>query len=233
MGTYAANAGQGLSIPCPHRLSAPEGSTSCSICDTGFYLRNKSVDRSELILQPDLHCVDCPEHATCTWNTTLTTLGVPRNRWRSSFLSDELHICPDQGDVDDSACLGSGTNASSQLSDVANPVEGSQERGDGAPYCKPWHRGPRCEACVRERDYYDAHEHRCLTCPEPSRLVAYLMLAAGSCAVVGACFRMYVRRAGEQYRRLARRIKLVMAVIGLQAKFKITLSFLQVRSLHR
>ena len=215
-GTYAANAGQGLCIPCPHRLSAPESATSCSVCDVAFYLRNESVDRSELILQPDLHCVDCPRYANCSWNTTLSTLGVPRNHWRSSFFSDELAKCPDQGDVDDSACLGSAANTS------------SADSGYGDPYCKLGHRGPRCETCVSSTDYYDDQEHGCVSCPGASRLVVYMAVAFGLCTVVGTCFRLYMRRAREHYRRQARRFNIAAAAIGLQAKFKIILSFFQV-----
>lgn len=69
--TYASISGAAECNNCLPRLSSFPGSTSCDVCDEGFYRRD-----AETVATPE-ECVGCPEKgATCSIDTTLETIEV-------------------------------------------------------------------------------------------------------------------------------------------------------------
>ena len=128
VGSYAANVGQAQCIPCPHRLSSPEAAAACSLCAEGFYLVDGPVDPSTLLVAANEHCLDCPEHATCPWNTTLQTIRISAMHWRISDRSRVLTLCTGAGA--EHRCLG-----------------GARAGIEGEGYCGELHSGPECLLC--------------------------------------------------------------------------------------
>ena len=67
-GTYTANSGQGECAPCPHPLSSANGSATCAVCLSGFYMFDPTADPAVIFGSPGFHCR--PE--------TIQTMFVPR-----------------------------------------------------------------------------------------------------------------------------------------------------------
>ena len=138
-GKYATNRGQGLCIPCPHRLSSHPGASTCSTCAAGFYLHDINVDRSTLLAAPDQQCLPCPsEGAICGWNTTVETLNLTAGFWRIALSTIDVRPCPTA-----SHCLG-GVDIASQ--------------------CVTGTTGPLCRVCAN--DFFATKNERCTLCDD-------------------------------------------------------------------
>ena len=231
-GTYSDVFGLGECIQCPRPLSNEEGSTTCAICQAGFFLLDSSASPDEVFRQPTEHCAPCPRHATCSSpGTTLASLGVPSGYWRASNLTAVLYRC----DSASGACLGSeGNPTSSRRLDAA---------GDGATaaeppsYCKPGHTGPLCELCIEEEHYLNDGE--CKVCPAVRwRVIIGLVVGAslGGIALLAVAYGA-VRYARQQERsgrpgcmNRMRTWAFAVARAGIVVKLKVAISFYQVMS---
>ena len=152
-GTYTASRGMAQCIPCPYRLSSPNGSTSCSVCADGFFLVTESNASGDLLSRPDAACPSCPENAACAWNTTLETLRVLPGHWRLSSRSRVMTKCE-------------GANA-------ADRCRGGVDAGvDGEGYCGDLYAGPECKLCRMEGFHLENGE--CRECPEAGPKIAIL-----------------------------------------------------------
>ena len=197
-GSYAASRGQGLCIPCPHRLSSAAGAGSCSVCDESFYLHDEGVDRSELLRDPAKHCLPCPQHATCGWNATLSSIRTEPGHWRHTDRTSAIYKCSKAGNS--SACRGG---------------------VDRATYCEEGHEGARCEWCSEPGRYYDALSAQCEDC---GNLAEYALQQVGvllAIVVVLALLRLALLRAPRLLGLASSKVaQLVIAAgqFGLQAK---------------
>ena len=106
------------------------------------YVLAETVDRSNLERTPHL-CEECPEHARCGFNTTLTTLLVPPDYWRLSPHSWKISKCGD------SRCRG-----------------GVDAGVNGEGYCAAGHTGPLCLLCQEGEALYWSDGGDCVPCPD-------------------------------------------------------------------
>ena len=221
-GTYASNPGQGECIPCPHPLSSQSGSTTCSFCKAAYYLKNSTEDPSDIFAYPTEHCMPCPPNAECPRNTTLETLGVPRGYWRASLTTAELRKC------ESDTCAGSAV----AVSDLGN-VQAASTGVTDIPglFCEAGHTGPLCESCVAESDYFDRVAGHCVSCPPPARLAITAVLVVTLLAVLAGTYTTI--RYNPRSRRFWRQMTTFESEVGLQPKFKIIVSFYQVRPITR
>ena len=193
-------------------MSSVHGATVCDVCDAGYYLQNMALAASQS------NCMACPDNAACPWGTTIQTLVLPRNHWRLSPHTIDIHTCPEQGGVVDSTCTGS-TN-----------------RTFDDDYCLAGHEGPRCEVCIESNEFFDHVANHCRVCPSAARIVLLCVAFMGGIVVfvVAASSIFYVPpdrvpRALQGFAEVARwfgkRSTLIIVRIGLQEKFKIIVSF--------
>ena len=113
------------------------------------------------------------------------------------------------------------------LSDVPPPTPPAPTPSPLAGrYCASGHTGPLCEQCIEEGEYFSLAHRRCVACPAATR---FGILVA---AVVGGATLLAAIRAATQYipacGRLARRLYSIESRVGIQPKFKVILSFIQV-----
>lgn len=209
-GAYAAFAGMGACVPCPHPLYSTPGSVTCAACKPDFYLVTDG--RAELLTRPTEHCKPCPVHANCSaFDTSLASLGVPRDYWRASTATAELHRCRDS-----TKCVGS-TAASG-----GRALAGHAAAGD--MYCEAGHAGPRCESCIASGEYFSRSSGGCATCPDSSRFAILAGVVAGAALLL-----VGLKAAVERLpRSLADRLSNTRDLIGVQPKLKVLISFYQV-----
>ena len=105
-GTYADRTGSKQCIDCSYRLSSKEGSTICSFCSEGFYLKDSSVSQLNIFQNPFENCLECPSDVTCDVNTTLQTMVIEPGFWRDSINTSTIYQCEN-----DAVCRGSQINA--------------------------------------------------------------------------------------------------------------------------
>lgn len=236
-GTISPTNGQSACSSCPHPLSSGRGSTCCTTCASGFYLRPPSD--LEAISAKD--CQACPSHANCNaFNTTLESLGVPPGYWRASPLTAELYRC-----YDSDTCLGSQAG-------VAHARVLSNHRVVTGAYCAEGHAGPRCKLCVDDNEYFSDNKRRCVVCPTPWRRFAILGgVALGAAALLAALHRTFrlcershpwrtawcssnpsPHRSHSRHARCARpllnRLSYIRHRVGLRPKAKVLVSFYQI-----
>jgi len=217
-GTYAASESLSLCTPCPHPLSSSSGDVTCSTCKEGFYLLDgANGDPADIFKAPTKHCKPCPPDAICATNTTLETLGIPRNHWRASLLTTEIHEC----DASDH-CSGSEVERSRRRL-TATLSTGATADGSG---CDTGHTGPLCEWCVSDEQYFDRAERGCADCPPTGRVGLKVVVAA----LAGAALLSYPALARTECGRYGAVLRLARSEsqVGFQPKFKILVSFYQV-----
>jgi hypothetical protein len=214
-GFFASHPGQQQCSACLDRTSSESGATDCDEhCAADFYLHDLGTPASRE------NCEACPAAAACDWGTTIETLSLSRNHWRLSLRTVDIHSCPESGGVADSACEGSANGT-----------------GDG--YCAAGYAGPRCEVCLRSAEYFNDLTHRCEACPSAARLaLVFGGGLAGLVALLGAVYGLAtapprklplaLRGAAWVARRLVSSSATVAVRLGLQEKFKVVVSFLQV-----
>ena len=204
-GTYADKKGLTECIPCPYRLSSADGKDTCAFCDSGFYLNNTSASIPEIFQRPDTLCLDCPSNADCQPNTTLRTLGIPRNHWRDSSKTSKTYVCNH-----DDICEGSNSTKPQSQRQIDN----------GDFYCKKGHKGPLCEVCVDEEYYFNGLEGKCSKCPSASQLVPQALGIVTALIVFLFLIRFAIKRTPL--------VTATVSSLSLRAKFKIFVSFYQV-----
>lgn len=225
-GTYMPQAGGVSCLKCPPRLSSHEGSTTCDLCDEGFFQRNESAQVHE---DSDL-CEPCPEHGACPRGTTIASIRLNPGFWRDSLATSTIYAC--EGNLSNGHPFErslSDPNASSSPNRCLGSVTGEGDEWDkttGDRYCLPGHSGPKCEAC-EEAHFFSQEANRCQACPSASDLAS----TAGKRLCVALLLGIL---AVAMYRNpVARRWLGFVPRLGLQVKFKIVVSFCQcIVSLH-
>ncbi|KAL1515069.1 hypothetical protein AB1Y20_004134 [Prymnesium parvum] len=137
------------------------GSAGCTLCADGYYRRSPHAAASE--------CEPCAGiyGVTCRDNATIETLDVWRGHWRLSPYSLNVVKC-----------------ASSQDGGTLSPCAGGADAGvDGGGYCRPEFKGPRCELCTSETEYFA--NGKCVGCPDPH---GRIWLAFGLVLIIPALF---------------------------------------------
>ena len=118
----------------------------------------------------------------------------------------------------------------------SEPTEGSRRRLEnwGDKYCASSFTGPECKRCVAE-NHYLVDGVRCEACPPIEReFMGPLLLGLGVCVAFGLAAYLYKKRSWRERRyvgpplRLADRMVALHSLLGMQAKFKLLLSFYQV-----
>ena len=227
-GNYAANAGQGLCVPCPYPLSSANGSTICSFCMEGFYLKDANAGPNDIFKSPTDYCKPCPPSAECSDNTALATIGVPAGYWRASPSSAVLTACRDFGGdrAGEARCAGNerGAKQASRRLEEA----GSDE------YCAPGFTGPECQLCAAENHYLvDGDE--CKECaPRDAAAGRIAGIVLGLCVACGLAVWAYSMTAwrkktfiGPLLRFADRSVKYYVGG-GMTAKVKILFGFYQI-----
>jgi len=214
VGTFSNLTGLEECTPCPNRLSSELGSNDCRFCAEGYYLQIPSSDDIDLFNRPDVYCTECPEKGGCVTNTTIQTMGVSKEFWRDSLFTASLFRCNSNSDV----CKG--FNETDET--LARRL--SSETLDDSLYCKEGHRGPLCEVCIDEGNYFDDSKGECMKCPrvrwEPIVIVISLLIGM-------VLFRM----AASYYEPLGALLTqgaVLVSNYSPQAKFKLLISFYQV-----
>lgn len=209
-GTYAADRGSGQCIPCPYRLSSSNGSTSCSVCAASFFLFAEGAGTQDLLRQPDAACPECPEHASCGWNTTLESLTVIPGHWRLSATSTVMTPC-------------AGANA------VQRCEGGSHAAVGGEGYCTDLYTGPECSLCRDGQGLYlDESSGECKECPAVGARVAVISgIVVPSVVVVSILLAACFRPAGQRFaavQSMRRTVAFFISfgnTIGFQSKLKV------------
>lgn len=224
-GKYAQT-GQQTCNDCPDRTWSVAGSSMCSICAAGFYLSGPDVSASAG------NCITCPDEAVCGVGTALNTLLLVPNHWRLSVWSTDIRRCPEEGGVEDSACLGGGGQGADSRRLASDEYEQS-----GSLYCRNGMSGPRCEECVADDEFFDQDLQRCEQCPGAGRAAGILIgLVCVVVAVLALCYWAW-RRAAHSTSPVVRdwrnRISIFVVTIGIGAKFKILLGFFRATTADR
>lgn len=209
-GTYAPNCGSGECIPCPYRLSSPNGSTSCPVCAASFFLLAEGVGPQDLLRQPDAACAKCLEHASCGWNATLESLTVLPGYWRLSAASTVITEC-------------TGDNA------VRRCKGGSQADAGGEGYCGGMYTGPACRLCRGGSGLYlEERGGECKDCPELGPRVALAFgISVAAVGVLASILLACSHPAGQRFasvqsaRRAIAWLASIAANIGFVSKLKV------------
>ena len=181
----------------------------CSICDEGFYLKDRNTNITELLKKPDDSCLYCPDHTECPINTTLETLFVLPNFWRDSLQTATVYPCNPDG-----VCIGG--NAASTNSSSKSSVDS---------YCKDGHSGPLCKTCETGK-YLEEGSGECSECPTSTTIIALVLISIGVFIVIIV---VYITAASSiKGKQCLRSISNKVSCLSLQAKVKIILSFYQV-----
>ena len=211
-GFFASNEGQQECSQCLERMSSDSGATTCDVCADDFYLHDSSAPATQE------NCHACPKDAVCGWGTTLESLVLPRNHWRLSQSTVDIHSCPEEGGVEESTCVG------------------GVDSTNGTGYCLSSYSGPRCEMCLESGTYFDPLWNRCKACPSPAIVVlACLGIIAAVAGLVAAVFWLgradpqqlpcVMRGVAGMVRRFLDRAGSAIVRLGLQGKFKVVVSF--------
>ena len=155
----------------------------------------------------------CPANgATCEHNSSIESIVLAANHWRLSTRTTDIKLCPEEGGISDSACLGGGAGGGGgrRLSATSDTL-----------YCREGHTGPRCELCVDGADYFNGLEQRCEQCPAAGRVAGVaIALAVALIVVCGAAWWLW-RRATEKHAALTGRVHAIVGKVGFNAKFKV------------
>jgi len=214
VGTFSNLTGLEECTPCPNRLSSQLGSIDCRSCAEGYYLRIPFSGDIDIFNRPDVYCQECPEMGECTINTTTETMAINEGHWRDSLLTAKLFRCNNNANV----CKGFNET------DAINGRRLTSETMDDSLYCKEGHRGPLCEVCTDEGNYFNDSEGECVKCPrlrwEPIVIVISFLIGF-----------ILLRMAASHYTPLG--VLLTQGAVLLsnyspQAKFKLLISFYQV-----
>lgn len=219
-GTISPTPGLTACSPCTHPLSSEQGSTSCAVCESGFYLRPPANATDDLVIGSAEHCHACPPHADCSaFNTTLETLGLPVGYWRASPATAEVYRCHDSD-----TCLGSLASAARAR------ALGDHVASTGA-YCSEGHAGPRCELCVDDKEYFSADERRCVACPTLwRRVVLFFSVSLGVAMLISVLYLGYILnlKRSSSGAQLVNRLTDICHSVDLQPKVKVLVSFYQI-----
>ena len=227
-GSYSPTERASFCSDCPHRLSSTNGSSLCGFCDVGFYLSEPGADPEDVSKEPELYCKECPEgegsgrewqqlgHQACPRNTTIETIDLPHNYWRASKRTTDIHKC---------------TLWDVEVSDgeLASPCLGGDgsESSPASRYCVEGHKGALCEGCVESGSYFDG-VNGCKSCPPPTYLAVFVGVVIGGASMLALCIERLRRIDNARLQRAKRHLLRVVALLGLQPKLKILVSFYQV-----
>ena len=146
---------------CPFPLDSASGSNFCDFCRKGFYLVGNatSIDGYRLMIEnPREFCLECPIGANCTEaGSTLLELPIKQGYWRHSKETEKIYRCKNQRNRMDSndICTGYQPSGDRQL----------QSEEIGNMYCDANHKGPLCEVCVSDAEFFNPEKGRCEECP--------------------------------------------------------------------
>jgi len=187
-------------VSCPPTKSSAAGSESCDVCAPGYYRISAGSQECDL----------CPEGSHCPLNTTITTLQVLPGYWRLSVYAPRMYKCKG-GNVSTITCIG-------------GPPES----------CAPGHSGPQCQVCTESDYYFD--DGVCRECPDAGgTLAALLSVTLPLLGVLAFLLWLHHQPHSERFgahskklRRITHHFLQFFGSIGVIAKFKLTLSFMQV-----
>ena len=212
LGTYPNPADSSAPCsPCPFPLDSTNVSDFCSFCRKGFYLIDANIDGSTLIEDPRKFCLECPEGADCTKaGSTLKELPIKQGYWRHSKETAEVYKCKNQRNRTDTNDICKGYQPASN---------GRQLQSDDIDdmYCDIDHKGPLCEVCESDADFFNPEKGSCEECPKIGFYVLYLFIFLLVVLVAIAIIWLLLKR-------------FPMSKEMFQAKFKILVGFLQVVS---
>jgi len=201
-------------LQCPYRLGSEANSDICPFCADNFYLNVRNVNAELLNKDPTSFCLPCPANSQCEKNTTVETLKGNPGFWRDSLRTTVFYKCNNIARV----CLGGRNSFSRSLSGRVHNI--------GDPSCDKGHSGVKCEVCVEKERYFDQSKGECSTCPSFSRLASVAGIVAGSFILL--FIMKYIAYRYTETERFIANFLLSLTTIGLQAKFKIVISFCQV-----
>lgn len=133
--------GLALCGPCTLPNSIPISPWACGQCQSGFTTSDDSLEcvcpeSTYYTIDSTTHegtCASCPSGAYCPKASTVETLTVLEQHWRSELDVSELRSCP-LGSNEKPSCINSGTSLA------------------GDSLCAPGHTGVMCSVC--DKDYY-------------------------------------------------------------------------------
>ena len=156
---------------CRQGLATSPGSSTCDICDEGYFRLTVDHDASS--------CVECPQFAVhCPLDATLATMEMSAGWWRASNQSGEWHWC---GGVPGSVRFllipwmegnspgpSDRTDANARTICRGGAFSTEEESADGS--CAPNHVGPLCRTCNNSY-FFNDDELKCEVCPESGSVV--------------------------------------------------------------
>ena len=237
-GTAQPRSRQTTCDSCPERLNSTEGAIECELCTNDRYHRDVFEASAST-------CKSCPRKAGCPFGATrLSTIRVDYGHWRAGNRSRSVEACLVVNGV--SPCCGSETGNRSSTgngtfagdcsrTDPDLEAVGSSRRLeavgsasviDDTSYCRSGHRGPLCQVCVREDQYFKRADGACIDCPTAGHFIAlYFSISVGVLLIVLLLRSPSVARRLPILRlRLSQKLKAVHA----KPRFKLFISFVQV-----
>uniref|UniRef100_A0A7S4BXP4 Tyrosine-protein kinase ephrin type A/B receptor-like domain-containing protein n=1 Tax=Chrysotila carterae TaxID=13221 RepID=A0A7S4BXP4_CHRCT len=211
-GTYAPSQGRSDCLPCPARTASTESSTQCDLCASGYYKLDEDAATEST-------CKECPEGAICPVGTELSTLVLKAGYWRLTPRALILTKCEDPNG--DERCRG-----------------GRSDFEKENVYCAPNSAGPECMECIGG-GYFDTTLGQCREC-----IIAWITLTVCTAftvifiaAVVAAHALTHPdtklqppQKRLKKWQRRLRSLNLAFSSLGIIAKMKIILSFVQISS---
>ena len=194
---------------CPFPLYSESGCDICNFCREGFYL-NDTVNITMLMEKPLDFCLECPIGADCTEaGSTLLELPIKQGYWRHSKETEKIYRCKNQRNRKENNHICKGY--------PHGDVHSLQSEDIGNMYCDANHKGPLCEVCVSDAEFFNPEEGRCEECPSTGKYVGYLFIVLVVALFVIAIIWILLKR-------------FPMRREMFQAKFKILVGFFQVIS---
>jgi len=201
---HQIRAGQERCESCPPTTSTngKRGEAECTSCATGYF--NLLPDVAASIFT----CRRCIAVAGCTNNATIANLDIRPGYWRLSPMSLDVKACLTKRQ--------SGANATQVISSCTGGTNASN-------YCDPEHYGPLCMLCT-ERDnqwkYFNTRARRCDNCPDPVPKLVGITATLVLLFMVVAGIQLPLRHAQVLVVHVQARVRLVLNLMGLQAKLK-------------
>ena len=169
---------------CAQGRAARPGSSTCDICDEGYFRLTADDDTGS--------CSACPPFAaSCPRGATLETMVLTAGWWRASSQSAEWHWCGEApGHVrflllswlkGNSPAPMNHSDTSAQT--MCRGGELFLEEGSADSICAPNHAGPLCRSC--DTSYFLSSQLACEECPEKGSVVRLISIVL-VCGVVAA-----------------------------------------------
>ena len=164
--------------PCPARLAASEGSSTCDICAEGHFRLTGDADAAA-------SCRPCPPFAVhCGRDATLGSMELAAGWWRAGNGSAQWHWCGSEAGLVKFELLSWMEGNSPPPSNRSDPKAERMCRGGAFPptgvvddSCAEHHVGPLCRAC-NTGYHLEANSLTCQECPADGvASLAYVILA--------------------------------------------------------